>query len=110
MLWEADGYWRVLQKGTGNIRGDITPEVEVPHISEEGEFLQSCHQRLVSFVTKERPSLVMFFPGDPNKALRPYSERAENLGLKLLDKGCPKDTIRSLGALALYDLAMLIGK
>lgn len=89
---------------------DIPPTMEGGPAAEQAKFLQSCHKRLLFFLKTERPSLVSFFPGDLDEVLRPYSEQAGKLALKLLEKGCPKDTARALGVLTLYDLVMLIGE
>lgn len=89
-------------------QGETVSVMEEP--SEEDRFLESCHKRLLFFLRTERPGLATFFPGDLDEVLRPYSDQAGKLALRLLEKGCPKDTARALGLLTLYDLVMLIGK
>lgn len=78
--------------------------------SELAMVLQSCHERLIQFVAKEKPGLTAFFVSNLDETLLPYSYKAGALAMKLLGMGCPKGIACDLGVLTLYDLVLLIGK
>lgn len=77
--------------------------------SELAAIFQKCHERLIRFIKDEKPGLTVFFVGDLNESLLPYTYRAGRLFVKLAEMGCPEAIAYDLGVLTLYDVILHIG-
>lgn len=97
-----------------DIISDATPDTENEtwgylKTTTDGSTSASALERLVHFITVDKPGLVKFFPGDLNQTLMEYAQKAEHLAEELMLSGCPREIAFRLGVLTLYDLVMLIG-